>query len=448
MPHVNTVNHQGCAVIPFHIPKSKFSLAFWKKCLGVISALTIGSTFSASTAGEWIVGSGDETTLTGVVTATTNPLIKKGTGVGILAPSGTNNIASVDIQAGTFQINAAPATSLGGSCTGITIEDGATLAAGTPLTLDTPITIGAGPSETGNITGLGYNGSGATLPPSDITLSGAIGQPLSGSGNTLALKGGAVIKLTADNTANNPLTGGITVSDTGTNLCIGHASAIPMALQNGIDLGAGTILSTASGVSPTVSSVIELSGAASILPAAFTTLILSGVVSGAGELTVGASGVASVVKLNASNTNNGTVAVEGGTLVLAHASAVAAVTSLALANSATLKLDTASTPIFAPPITCDGGATITGTQAATLSGNIYNANVGTLAITGTAVVTHSGDQYKSGITQADFPITTAGTGGLKLDGTKTLTSGNINVGSGTSFQVTGNKVLANAITFG
>ncbi|MES2608518.1 MAG: hypothetical protein V4544_07320 [Pseudomonadota bacterium] len=296
---------------------SSFSNVSWKKYFIAIAAMVImanGSSYAGTSA--WNVAGTDETTLTGAITAT--KLNKTGTGVGIIAPTLTTNAvtSSVDIQGGTLQLNVTAANAFGSANAAIpiTIESGATLAASLSggVTLTNPIIIGAGSSATGTITGLGWNGTGTqNVGPYAITLSGAISQPATNSGNTLALVGGGVITLSGtNNTGSYPLTGGITVSTTGTNLCIGGTNAIPTTLASGINLAAGTILSTATGISPTVPPGVNivLSGAASILPAASQTLTLNSAITGNFALTVGAAGTAgTVVKFGGTNTNNAAI---------------------------------------------------------------------------------------------------------------------------------------------
>lgn len=434
----------------------------WKKYFIAIAAMVIMTRVSSyAGTSAWNVVSPDETTLTGALSATI--LNKTGTGVGIIAPTSTTNAVttSVDIQGGTLQLNLTAANAFGSANAAIpiTIRSGATLAASLSggVVLTNPLIIGTDASATGTVTGLGWNGAGAqNVGPYAIILSGAISQPATDSANILALAGGGVITLSGTNNAgSHSLTGGVTVSTTGTNLCIGSTAAIPTTLASGINLAAGTILSTAASISPTVPSGvgIVLSGAASILPAASQTLTLNGAITGNYALTIGASGTAgTVVKFGGTNTNNALISVAGGTLELKSTGALtgssSTVPSITLAASTILALNTASTPTFASNITCNSGATITATQAATLSGIIYNTGSTALTINGSAIATLTGNQYTNGTTQATFPITVGDTAGLKLDGITTRTTGAITLGAGTSFQATGNTTITNAITFG
>lgn len=433
----------------------------WKKYFIAIAAMVIMTRVSSyAGTSAWNVESGDQTTLSGPITATT--LTKTGVGVGIIVPhASTPNITTVDIQAGTLQVNGLLAFGPTNTAS-IIIKNNAALAAGDAITIPNAIQIGAASSSsTATITCVGLNSAtntAATGSPFALTLSGNITQGASSTG-TLDLVGGGVITLSGNNTGANQLTGGInvgaagaigntqTVSNmsptSGTNLRIGSTTAIPTTLASGINLAAGTILSTAASISPTVSSGvgIVLSGAASILPAASQTLTLNGAITGNYALTIGAPGTAgTVVKFGGTNTNNAAISVAGGTLELAHSGSLNGTPTINLAASTILKSSVAAS--FASPITfTDVAATINATAATTFSG-VLTGGTGALTINGSAIVTLSGTQSGA------FSITVGETAGLKISAATNVGTGAITLGAGTSFQATGNTTITNAITFG
>jgi hypothetical protein len=294
-----------------------FSYAFWRRCVQVALVMTVTvPTFAAS--GLYVV-SPDETTITSQITATTTNFDKTGSGVGIIAPSASSNSITrpVRIQAGTLQLNDTQAKIFGSSnAPTITIYGGATLASGysSGITLSNPIVIGEGASKTGIITGLGRNGSGASLTAYPIVLTGGITQPLSNSGNSLTIAGGSSVTLSCDNTADNPLTGSITVNDS-TTLNLNHANAIPSGLTSVVlgssTTGGATLLAT---LSNTNAPAVALTGPATLAAASSNTLTAS-LSTGNFALTVGASGNTGTVVLTDSRTlvTNG-VAVNYGLL--------------------------------------------------------------------------------------------------------------------------------------
>ncbi|MES2252448.1 MAG: hypothetical protein V4482_02025 [Pseudomonadota bacterium] len=432
---------------------SLLSNTTWKKYLVAIAAISaVGGGASYAGTSVWDVVSPDETTLTGLITATT--LNKTGSGVGIIAPSGTNAIsAAVVIQAGTLQLNAATATAFGtaNAAIPITIYDGATLIPflSGGMTLANNIVIGS-TSATGNITGLGYTGSALGTTAYAVTLSGQISEPVSCT-NILALGGGTVstganiITLSGNNSGvsapAHPLTGGISVGGN-TTLCIGGANAIPAT--GSITLAAtGAVLSAT--VTPAISvPSVTLSAAGTVQAASGITLTLGAITGSTNTLAVGTSGNTGTVVLTGANTT-GAISVNYGTLQLGSAGTctLASSQAISLAAATILALNTTGTPTFASPITFTGNAvTITAAVAATLSGALTGSSTGGLTINGAAIVTLSGTQVGA------FTTTVGGTAGLKIGAAANVGTGAIVIGAGTSFQATGNTTITNAITFG
>jgi hypothetical protein len=248
-----------------------------QSCVALMSAAWMTEAQAAS---NWHVVSPDETVVSGQLVATVNPLTKTGSGVAIIAPTlSTNNVTtSVDIQAGTLQLNVTTANAFGSGNANIpvTIQDAATLAAclSGGLTLANNITVGSGSAATAHVSGLGWDGSGnQTRGPYAVELSGQLSQPADNSGNSVSFGGGGVVTVSGNNQSPaHPLTGGFLV-EANTTLAVTSATAVPSGLTNGVNLAAATaVLKLDVAAAPTIAAPINCNSGGEINSAQAATL--------------------------------------------------------------------------------------------------------------------------------------------------------------------------------
>ncbi len=263
----------------------------------------------------------------------------------------------------------------------------------------------------GTLTLSGTNTYTGTTTVSGGTLSIASGTNL-GAG-TVALAAGATLDVTGATTLANTITGAGTLTKTGagtltlsgtnsygTTVVAGGTLNVASDANLGtgtVTLGAGTTLDVTGAT--TINNAVTLTGAATINNA--VTVIVSGVISGANNLTKVGAGT---LTLSGTNTYTGTTTVSAGTLSVA----------------ADANLGTGAVSLAAGTILDVTGAT-----------TVDNA----VTLTGAATIRTGADVLLSGIVGGAFALTKTGTGALTLSAASTH-SGTFTISAGTVF-VTG-----------
>ena len=243
------------------------------------------------------------------------------------------------------------------------------------------------------------------------------------AGDDLVFPAGAAKLSNTNNFANGMTFNSITISGTGYTLA-----------GNSIVLGAGGISATAAASSNTVSIAISLAATRTVsVSDSAATLILGGIVSGAGGVTKNGAGT---LALSAVNTFTGLTTVSAGTLDVRNNAALGGTgTGTTVSASATLSL-TGSGLAIGEPLTLSG----TGVAGVGALRNVANSNTVSGAITLAANATATsvaGTLTLSGaVTTAGFTLTVdgagdtatsagviSGTGGVTKSGSGTLTFG-------------------------
>ncbi|WP_155628337.1 autotransporter domain-containing protein, partial [Burkholderia multivorans] len=380
---------------------------------GALNTSGAGGTLAASTSGTTLgnavnLGSGSTLTVGG-----TNSLGLSGpiSGSGTLALTGpsTTTLSGANSYSG-----------------GTLVTGGGTLVAGTPTALGSgTLSVGGsggtlGTSVAGTTLGNAVNlGTGSTLTVGGANNLGLSG-PISGGGN-LAVNGPSTTTLSGANT----YTGNTTIG-TGSTLAVGGngslsaASALTLA-GNGatLDVGGATTPQTASALSGTAGSTVNLGGN-TLTVAGPAGGVFGGTIAGSGGFAVQGGGTQTLTGAN--TYTGGTTIGSGSTLALSGAGSLAPTSPVTLAGSgATLNLAGSAAP--------QSIGALSGTTGS-------NVNLGSTPLT----VNTAGTGTFAGTLSGTAPLTLAGTGAQVLSGTNTL-SGPTNVTGGT-LAVTGS--LANS----
>ncbi len=230
----------------------------------------------------------------------------------------------------------------------------------------------------------------------NATLSGAISS--TGDGGILTKAGASILTLSGNNTYK-----GVTNLNAGT-IILGHDNALGAGAGAILTLGgAGAIQASADGRD--ISNPIDNGGNA-LTVSGGNNLVLSGIMSGAGSLTVNMTDGADTLTLSGNNDCTGTTTLAKGTIILGHNNA------LGTGAGAILDLDAA--------------ATLQSNDALVVSNAIDND---TFLLT----VSGASDLELSGVISDTGGLTKAGAGKLTLSGTNTytglttLTAGTLNV---------------------
>lgn len=388
----------------------------------VVNSITVGGDIAIASGKTFTVtnGSGDALTLSGNISGA-GSLTKNGAGTLVL--SGSNSYSGdTTLAVGTLSIggdanlgsDSATVTLSGGNLTitsAGTIDDNIAMSAGATITNANAVTL------SGNLTGnraMTKDGAG------ELTLSGT---------NVLA--------------SSTVIGGTLTVADS-TNLGAGA-----------VTLHGGSLTVTGSGV--TVSNAVVLTGDGTISNP--NAVALSGIISGTGALTKAGAGT---LTLSGDNTYSGATAVNTGTLVAAHNSALGtAAGSTMVSSGASLGLQGGVT--VAEAVSAAG----TGVSSAGAIYNVSGTNIlsGNVTLTGAAVLGVTSEQLSiGGNIGGGFNITKAGAGTLELSGSNSynntsvsagtlslaadanLGSGTVTLVGGTTLIVTGATTIDNAVT--
>ncbi|MGD9128805.1 MAG: autotransporter domain-containing protein, partial [Planctomycetia bacterium] len=248
-----------------------------------------------------------------------------------------------------------------------------------------------------------------------------------GAGGTLTKQGTGQLTLTGDS---NTWTNSNVTIDGGT-LRAEHANALG-ASMNTLTFGAtGGTLSIGADLVVDPASVV-LTGNGSILIDNANAWTISGVISGAGNLTLGSAGNGSI-QLGGANTYTGATTLAGGNIILESDTAFGATSGVTVASSTTLTNSTAARAIdrnFA----LSSGATMTIADqgpGSTFSGIISGA--GNLALTGSGNVTLSGvNTY---------------TGSTTITGGRAIVTADNNLGSGGALVLNGGNLEVDAANY-
>ncbi len=386
---------------------------------GQIDATTVGQTLTlatgnVATSGAFTLGGAGNTAITSNVTGS-GSLNKTGAGnltvSGVNTYSGATNIfnGSVILGVDNTGLNAATTLTLGdatANTNGVLKLDGHT------QTLTSLLKVGNG---TGNRV-VGGNAVSSTLTLNN-TGSVNFGGILGGTGtneNNLALVKTSAGTLTLSGV--NTYSSGTTVS-AGT---VSISAANNLGATTGIlNLGAGTLQTTASFTSTRAINLTDAASALSI--SSGTTLTNSGGITGTGSLNLTGPGN---LLLSGSNTYNGATSLQNGTLTLGVANALPTTTALTLGsgtNSGKLILNGFSQSISS--LTTSGS----GTTNSIVNGKVTAA---TLTIDNAANTTFSGLLGGTGTNENTFALTKTNTGILTLSGANTY-SGDTTVSAGT-----------------
>ena len=341
---------------------------------GVLAASTVTIPV-ANTAGVYFNGA-----LSGPASLTTN-------GAGTVFLTGDNSYAGGTTLSGNTLV-AGTNTALGVG--GLTLSSG-TLVASAPLTLANLVTI----SGSTTITGTSFAGSGptpltfaspatlsasATLTVNNSTTFGGIVTGATGStltlaglgtivfGETNALGGPVVVNMSSGAFAGvggvfgTVVVGSNNALGTGTLTLTGGAiqsgSSTGVTLANAVTMSAGTDTIALTGTNPlTFSGTVNNNGATTtFISTSGQTTTISGVLSGAGSLTLAGQGT---LALTAANTSTAAVTVSGGTLALSGAGTLAS-TSYTINNTGTLRLDDSSSSTIPNRIVDTAAMTLSG----------------------------------------------------------------------------------------
>jgi fibronectin-binding autotransporter adhesin len=382
------------------------------------------------------------------------------TGTFILSGNNTTLTGTTQVAFGILQANAA--NSLGNSTAITTVSSGAELVLSTS----------AGASFVSQIT---LNGTG-------ISSAGALIDASSGLTNTissLVLGSSSSIGVTNSNetlNVTNAVSGtglGITKIGAGTlelsglNTYTGQTAISAGTLELGVAnaVNVGSALSVASGATFNMNSLSDavgvLTGAGSI--SGLTTgktltvaqgsgsNIFSGVIAGAGNLTVGNSSADSgTLQLSGANTLTGTTSISFGTLQLGAANAIAAGSALSVGSGANFDMNSFSDTVGA--LSGAGsiknlatGKTLTvaeGANTTTFSGTLAGAGnftLGSSSSDNTGTLTLSGANTYTGATTISF-------GNLKLGANNAVGAGALTVASGATFNMNGFSNLVGVLT--
>ncbi|MDX1923084.1 MAG: autotransporter-associated beta strand repeat-containing protein [Alphaproteobacteria bacterium] len=322
-----------------------------------------------------------------VVTSTGNTLTENGTATWAGVISGAGNVTTAG--SGNWTVTTAQ------TYTGAT-----TVGSGTTLTLSTTnneIATSSGVTNNGTINMTGTDqtfnalaGSGSVVTDTGHTLTeigtASWGGVISGAGN-VATTGTGTWTLTGTNTYT-----GTTSIGSGTTLSIAGQSNINGT--SGILMGGSTLQLTGNS---TISKTIALTGSNTINVGANTDLF-SGVISGAGNLTVSGSG--GTVGMTNTNTYTGTTTVSSGTTLGLVTTNDTIATSSTVTNNGTINMagtnQTLRNLSGSGSIVTDSGHTLTENGTGTFSGVISGA--GNVATTGTGTWTLSGVNTYTGTT--------------------------------------------------
>jgi len=197
----------------------------------------------------------------------------------------------------------------------------------------------------------------------------------------------------------------------------------------------GTLQVDSAGV---VDNELVIAGAASIFASAGA-LVLSGEVSGAGALSTGGAGGASVT-LAGSNSHSGSIAVSSGKLIVSGGAAIGDASAVTVGNGATLELSANETIGSLAGI---AGSTVTlGTNTLTTGGdNSSTTYAGTFTGTGGLTKTGSGTLSLSGSNTNSGALQVAA-GGLTVSGGSAIANGaTVTVDSGATLTLSSNEAI-------
>lgn len=439
--------------------------------VGAVGTLVIDGAVPFVTARDINFGAADagdgRITVTGTATHNgllvgVNDLFKAGAGTLILTGNNVGFTGGFTISAGTLEVTQVGA--LGGDAQGVTF-------AGVDVTL--AFTLGAGAftstedfllqdsaTITSDATSLrlegGISGGGSVLTLDGLTnytlagpITGSLGMNLSAGTVTFDLA--PAITSTINGVLSGSgftLDGGGTLVLGGTNAFVGDVRIVSGTLDinsvgalgaagNNIEFVAGGTGTINLGTSLTAANTIELNADANITIEGGVTATLSGVISGAGALTVGGTGT---VVLGGANTLTGNVVINRATVQVGTNGALGGTTSVELTEGGTLSATN--------DVTIGAGVTVSVTSAAggaisvasgktlTISGDMTGADP--LALSGAGTLAINGDA--SGLTGA---LTVGGSSTLDL-GAAAVYGGDITVGAGT--RLDGNGTILGGVT--
>jgi autotransporter-associated beta strand protein len=266
----------------------------------------VGSSIWTAGAGSWNTASDWQGS---VLPVSANNLIFDGPGGAM-----NNNLSAVSTGTGTvgfmvFSNSASGSYTLGGNA--VTLSAGITNASSFLQTFNIPLSLTVDEDFTAASGGLSFGGA-ITNGGNQVIFAGSntitVNGQVTGAGN-MVMAGPGQLALNASNSY-----GGQTLLDAGTTL-LGNSTAIPATSPLAV-AGAATL--NLNGISPTVTS---LSGAGSVLLGANTLSIsgaggsFSGIISGAGGLTMAGTGLQAI---NATNTYQGATTISSGILQIAN----------------------------------------------------------------------------------------------------------------------------------
>jgi autotransporter-associated beta strand protein len=320
------------------------------------------------------------------------------TGTGSLILSGTNTYGNTTVSAGTLSV----ANDYNLGFTQITLASGTTLAVTGATTIDNGITL---------------TGAATISNTANVTIDGVIS-----GGHSLTKTGSGVLMLARDNTY------AATNVDAGT-LSVSSDSNLG---SDAITLAAGTTL--AINGATTIDNAIALTGAATISNAANATI--DGVISGAHNLTKTGS---ATLTLAANNTYSGNTIVSAGGLTLIGGSSIGDGSAVSVASGATLTLGGGSETIGS--LLGDGNIvlgynlTTGGNNASTTFSGVISGTGNGITKTGSGTLTLSGTNTYTGSTTVS-----AGTLGLSGGAAISDTSA-VTVSSGATLSLNASETL-------
>ena len=385
-----------------------------------ISAGTLQNTGAAVDLGAArtvALGTGGATlsvTVTGVLTVSgsisgTASLTKTGTGAAILTAANTNS-GPVAVNGGILSISASNGLGDGSSTNTVSLAGGTLQNTGATVDLGVLRTVALGAG------GGAFDVSGTNV----LTVSGMI----SGS-TTLTKTGTGTLILNGSNTNSGPvaINGGTLSVSSSSNLGDGSAT-------NTISMSGGTLTSSVTSLDLTPNRAIAngANGGTFTIPAG-NTLIVSGVISGAGALLKNGGGILS---LGGVNTYTGNTVLDGGTLAYTAANPNVRVltfgATVGSANTSTLDLTGGSVTATALTVQTTGAANsvvLPAGQTLQISGDI---NIG-VDLVATALALSGGGNFVATGTNCNIGNGTSRTSTLTLpDGANVLTYTTFNLG--------------------